>query len=152
MIDIIILGTCFSTSMPVFSVITALLCFLPGGTWHFPSNLVLCCHSSSFLGLPSLVFTSQCMTCFASLPSSIHKTCPNQLRLSSSFRSAVFSVTYLFRTWLFNRWKASITDIFSERAGTGTGTGSARSKVALALPWNIFWTGLGPCTAFAHDM
>jgi len=40
----------------------------------------------------------------------------------------------------------------SERAGTGTGTVSARSRVASVRPRNIFWTGLGPCAAFAHDM
>jgi len=40
----------------------------------------------------------------------------------------------------------------SECAGTGNGTGSARSKVASVRPRNIFWTGLGPCAALAHDM
>jgi len=55
-----------------------------------------------------VAFSSQCTTCFRSLPSSIHKTCPNNLSLlslmiSPNFCSSVFSLTSLFRTLSFNR-------------------------------------------------
>jgi len=38
------------------------------------------------------------------------------------------------------------------RAGPGPGTVLTRSNVASVWPRNIFWTGLGPRAAFAHDM
>lgn len=68
-------------------------------TRRFPGLVV-----SIFLGLPGfrlVVFTSQCMTYFISLPSSTSKTCLNHLRLlsliiSSNICSDVLSVT----SWL----------------------------------------------------
>jgi len=66
------------TAKPVFAVNTALL----------PISFKSCLPVSIqfFFGLPILrfiVFTSQCMTCFGSLPSSIRETCPSHLNLLS---------------------------------------------------------------------
>jgi len=72
------------------------LVFLPEQAYSFKSCLLMSIWL--FLSLSRLhyvVFASESMSCFANLPSSIHKTCPNHLNLlafiiNSNFWSVVF--------------------------------------------------------------
>jgi len=59
------------------------------------------------------------------------------------------SVSHVIKQYIQCRLHQLPDLVDSVNTGPGRGPGPLRSNIASFRSWNIFWTGLGPCVAFA---